>query len=166
MDYSSPQHLDTVICFLSEVLLSLLWALGSEVALLLSIGLGGLRGQGWRVKVCEGREAWTLDTPCFVTLGKSVPLSGSLSKGLLHGQSAPVVFEVEEEATAERGRPSFGALLSWDWAPHTPCLCPWQPNSASPTSHPQAAPSSERSPTKSPWRRAVPNLGCQSFHLC
>ena len=79
MDYSSPQHLDTVICFLSEVLLSLLWALGSEVALLLSIGLGGLRGQGWRVKVCEGREAWTLDTPCFVTLGKSVPLSGSLS---------------------------------------------------------------------------------------
>ena len=68
----------------------------------------------------------------------------------------------------KEGAPASVYHLPWTCPPPMPCLSPWQPNSAVPTSHltgRKAMPSSKRSPVKSSVGRVVPNLDAQSFHL-
>lgn len=54
---------------------------------------------------------------------------------LLRAQSVPVVSEVERRPQPREGALGSVHLLPGTRLPPTPCLCPWQPNSATPTPH-------------------------------
>lgn len=103
-----------------------------------------------------------------MALGKSVPVSGPLSTMSSHRQLAPVVVEDEEAASAKRGCPGLRVLPSLDLAPlHAlfVSVTTKQCHAHALPHNPLAVLSSERSPTRSPLRRAGPNLGAQSLHF-
>lgn len=79
-----------------------------------------------------------------------------------------MVVEIKEEASAERGSPRLSVLPSLDLALlHAlfVSMATKQCHAHALPLNPQATPSSERSLTRSPVGRVVPNLGAQSLHL-